>query len=114
MKEPKLIKVNLPQDEEAYKHGVCEGCFFIVDDRTKTAYDLDATGGEYYGILDNDSLYYPGLKHGERLQIEMRGKQRPVVPLKALRKWKARPIEEVLGQCEEYLAGEREEDDFAD
>ena len=39
MKEPNLIKVNLPPDEDAYKHGYGEGCFFIVDDATKAAHD---------------------------------------------------------------------------
>ena len=95
MKEPNFIKVNLPQDEEAYKDGRGEGCFFIVDDRTKEAHDSDATEGEYFGILDNDSCYYPGLNHGERLPIEMRGDRRPVVPISALNEWVATHKEEM-------------------
>ncbi len=114
MKEPILIKANIPPSEEAYKNGYGEGCFFIVDEETKAAYDQDATGGEYFGILDNDSLYFPGLKHGERLPLEMRGTKRPIVPFEALSKWKPKPVEEVLRQYEEYLAGERAADDFTD
>ena len=106
MKEPNFIKVNLPPDEEAYKYGYGEGCFFIVDDETKEAYDRDAEDGEYYGILDNDSFYYPGLNHGERLPIEMRGEKRPVVPIDALKKWKARPVKEVIEEYAEYMRKE--------
>ena len=104
MKEPNLIKVNIPPDREWYERGNGEGCFFIVDDRTKEAYDRDETGGGFVGILDNDSLYYPGLMHGEQLPIEMRGKKRPVVPIDALSKWKARPVEEVLAEYMQHMA----------
>ena len=105
-KEPNYIKVNLPPDKEWYKHGAGEGCWFIVDDKTKAAHDQDATGGGFYGVLDNDSLYYPGLMHGERLPIEMRGARRPVVPIEALQKWKARPVNEVIA---EYMAQSNEQ-----
>lgn len=96
MKEPNFIKAILPPNEDCYKCGNGEGCWFIVDDRTKTAYDLDATGGTFYGILDNDSIYYPDLKHGERLPLEMRGNRAPVVPIEALKKWKAQPVNEEI------------------
>ena len=108
MKEPNLIKVMVPPNKEWYEYGAGEGCWFIVDDRTKAAYDLDAIGGEFYGILDNDSYYYPGLMHGERLPIEMRGKRASVVPIEALQKWKARPVEEVLAEYAEYMAENNE------
>lgn len=76
------IKVNLPATEQGYKNGEGEGCFFLVDDETKAAYDRNEqpTGMQYMGTIDNDSLYYPTLKHGDRLPIELRGEQRPVVP----------------------------------
>ena len=109
-----FIKVMIPPDEEAYKHGAGEGCFFIVDDRTKTAYDLNATGGGFFGILDNNSLYYKGLKHGERLPLEMRGDRAPVVPIEALSKWEVRTPEEVKKLYEKHLARELMEDDFPD
>lgn len=109
-----FIKVMIPPDMEAYKHGFGEGCFFIVDDRTKTAYDLNATGGGFFGILDNNSLYYKGLKHGERLPLEMRGDRAPVVPIEALSKWEVRTPEEVKKLYEKHLAGELMEDDFPD
>ena len=82
------IKANLPGDPEAYKNGNGEGCFFLVDDETKDAYDTDATGAGFVGILDNDSIDYPKLKHGELLPLEMRGDKRPVVPLDALEAYK--------------------------
>ena len=104
----------IPPDMEAYKHGFGEGCFFIVDDRTKTAYDLNATGGGFFGILDNNSLYYKGLKHGERLPLEMRGDRAPVVPIEALSKWEVRTPEEVKKLYEKHLARELMEDDFPD
>lgn len=78
------IKVNLPQSEEAYRQGTGEGCFFIVSDEVKRAYDADEAGTTYTGILDNDSSYYRGLYHGEELTIEMRGDKRPVVPYSQL------------------------------
>lgn len=81
-----FIKCNLPPDPVSYEHGAGEGCFFIVDDETKAAYDADEEKSDrlYCGILDNDSFYYLGLYHGERLPLEMRGKMRPVVPIKYL------------------------------
>ena len=112
MKEPNFIKVNLPPTMEDYERGSGEGCFFIVDDRTKAAHDLDATGGEFFGILDNNSLYYKGLEHGERLPIEMRGKQRPIVPIEALSKWEVRTPEEIKRLYEKHLARELAEEDF--
>ena len=74
------IKANLPANEESYKTGNGEGVFVLVDDQTKKAYDDDKTGSGYSGILDNDSLYFKGLKHGEVIPLEMRGELRPVVP----------------------------------
>ena len=74
------IKVNVPATEEAYKNGNGEGCFCIVSDEVKAAYDTDEDGTSYEGILDNDSCYYKGLYHGEKIPFEMRGSCRPVVP----------------------------------
>ena len=79
-----LIKCNLPRTPEAYEVGNGEGCFFLVDDKTKEAHDNDATEGTFFGILDNDSFDYPNLKHGVLLPLEMRGDKRPVVPLEVL------------------------------
>lgn len=79
-----FIKVNLPTTPEDYQAGAGEGCFFIVDDRTKAAYDTDEDGTVYEGILDNDPIDFPGLTHGETLPVEMRGSARPVVPYEAL------------------------------
>lgn len=67
------IKVNLPNSEEKYISGNGEGCFVIVDEETRRLYDEDDFGTICEGILDNDSLYYPDLKHGVRVPFEMRG-----------------------------------------
>ena len=74
------IKVNLPSNEESYQSGNGEGCWFLVNEETKKAYDNDEKGTKYFGILDNDSVYYHGLLAGTELPIEMRGENRPVVP----------------------------------
>lgn len=81
------IKVNLPASPEAYESGNGEGVWVLVDPRTKEAHDSDATGGVYFGILDNDSVYYPGLNHGEPIPFEMRGDKRPVTPIAWLEEW---------------------------
>lgn len=81
------IKVNLPGSEDSYTTGNGEGVWVLVDPRTKEAHDSDATGGVYFGILDNDSVYYPGLNHGEPIPFEMRGDKRPVTPIAWLAEW---------------------------
>lgn len=58
------VKVNFPLTEADYLAGNGEGMWAKVDQETKAAYDADATGGRYVGILDNDSIYFPGLNHG--------------------------------------------------
>lgn len=74
------IKVNLPGSQESYTTGNGEGVWVLVSEQVKAAYDRDAEGGYYFGILDNDSCYWPGLNHGAAIPFEMRGKNRPVVP----------------------------------
>ena len=67
------IKVNLPLTEQDYLSGNGEGVWMLVDRETKMAHDIDAVGGRYVGILDNDSVYYPGLNAGAEIIFEMRG-----------------------------------------
>ena len=74
------IKVNLPETEDDYIDGNGEGVWVLVHEDAKIAYDTDASEGTYIGILDNDSIYYPHMKHGMAVVIEMRGEHRPVVP----------------------------------
>lgn len=81
------IKANLPGSEDSYKTGNGEGVWVLVSDQAKAAYDRDAQGGYYFGILDNDSCYWPGLDHGAAIPFEMRGKNRPVVPYEWLEEW---------------------------
>ena len=78
------IKANLPTSEDDYKNGNGEGVFVLVAPEVKEAYDTDEEGGTYEGILDNDSIEYMDLNHGERVPLEMRGVNRPVVPYKWL------------------------------
>ncbi len=79
------IKVNFPNTPEGYNDGYGEGMWVLVDDEAKAAHDSDETGGEYWGILDNDSIYWRGLYHGERVPLEMRGDKRPVCPFEWLK-----------------------------
>lgn len=72
------IKVNFPLTEEEYISGNGEGMWVLVDPETKKAHDEDASGGRHFGVLDNDSVYYPDLKHGTVFPFEMRGNSRPV------------------------------------
>lgn len=72
------IKVNFPLTAEDCTAGNGEGMWVLVDKKTKEAHDADETGGVYTGILDNDSIYYPGLNAGAVVQFEMRGENRPV------------------------------------
>ena len=79
------IQVNLPASEADYETGNGEGVWVLVDKTTKKAYSEDVERGLYCGILDNDSLYYPALGHGEFIIFEMRGAFRPVTPIAWLR-----------------------------
>jgi len=75
----KYIKVNIPLTEDDYHSGNGEGVWVEVDEDTRKAYDRDAIGLGYHGILANDSMYYPGLKFGDVIPFEMCGENRPVV-----------------------------------
>lgn len=74
------IKVNLPGSKADYLTGNGEGVWVLVNEHVKRAHDQDAEGGFYFGILDNDSCYWPGLNHGAAIPFEMRGTNRPVAP----------------------------------
>lgn len=73
------IKVNIPLTEKDYRTGNGEGVWVAVDDETMRAYNRNVIGPGFYGILANDSLYYPGLCCGDMIEFEMRGHNRPVV-----------------------------------
>lgn len=79
------IKVNLPLTEEAYISGNGEGVWVEVDDVTKYDYTLNKVGKGYSGILRNDSIYYPTLKNGFRINFELRGENRPVADYEFLK-----------------------------
>lgn len=82
--ELQYIKANLPNSETNEIQGYGEGCFFLVSPDTAAALDRDEDGTLYAGILDNDSVYFPYIMHGELLPLVTKGKQRPVVPYKYL------------------------------
>lgn len=75
-----FFKVNLPDSEKSYLSGNGEGVWVICDDETRKAYNQDEEGTTYKVTLDNDSTYYPKLRWGTEIPIEMRGVNRPIVP----------------------------------
>lgn len=77
-KEMYLIKANLPTNKSEITTGNGEGMWVIVSEDCKKSYDNDGTG-EYTGILDNDSFFFPEIKHGIEVNISMRGKNRPII-----------------------------------
>lgn len=80
--EPSLsyIKVNMPETFEDYISGNGEGVWALVDAACKKAHDSDSSEGTYIGIICNNSIYYPRMRYGMAVVIEMRGSNRPVVP----------------------------------
>jgi len=78
-KYTEYIKVNLPARAEDEQLSAGEGCFVLVTPEVKKAYDEDESGTNYTGVLDNDSLYFPGLMHGTIIPFEMQGEKRPIV-----------------------------------
>ena len=72
------IKVNLPDTSEKETSGNGEGVFILVNDETKKDHDNDKEGGLYFGILDNDSIYFSNILHGAIIPFTMKGNKRPV------------------------------------
>ena len=87
--ELSYIKANLPGSPEAYESGNGEGCFFLVPPEVRKAYDNDEAGTIYEGVIDNESIYFPGILPGDLLPLEMRGKNRPVVSYDYLKRLQA-------------------------
>lgn len=79
------IKINLPLTEEAYISGNGEGVWVEVDQNTKNDYNNNVIGKGYTGILRNDSIYYPTLKNGFKINFELRGNERPVADYEFLK-----------------------------
>ena len=94
------IKVNLPPCEEMEQHSAGEGCFVLVTPEVKKAYDEDESGTSYEGVLNNDSLYFPGLMHGTIIPFEMRGEKRPIVRFNWLLENYGEPAPEWYGGAE--------------
>lgn len=87
--ELSYIKANLPDSPAAEEAGNGEGCFFLVPPEVKAAYDSDEDGTIYEGVIDNESVYFPGILPGDLLPLVMRGKYRPVVPYDYLKRLQA-------------------------
>lgn len=87
--ELSYIKGNLPGSPEAYESGNGEGCFFLVPPEVRQAYDSNENGTLYEGVIDNESIYFPGILPGDLLPLEMRGDFRPVVPYEYLKRLQA-------------------------
>lgn len=73
------IKINVPETERDYETGNGVGCWALVDADTKRRYDADEERSDdvYLAVLDSDINLY-GLRVGDLILIEMRGKNRPV------------------------------------
>ena len=74
------IKVNLPASSKEFETGIGEGVWVLVDDATEAAYVNDVDKSIFRGTLDNMPLHWSNLTPGDELVLEMRGKNRPVVP----------------------------------
>lgn len=81
------IKINLPYSRETYKTANGEGvwCYIISPEDMETYLDDTKAGRLINGVLLNDSLYFPELKHKSLVPVELRGAKRPVVPLEFLK-----------------------------
>lgn len=77
----KSLKVNLSYDDWSFQNGIGEGVWVQMSDEE---HEMLVRGKVAYATLDNDSMYYPGLKCGDRIQVETRGGQRPVALYKEL------------------------------
>lgn len=93
------LQAYIPATEKAYKKGAGELCFFLVSEEVKAAYDREARGGSYSGILDEPSIFYYGLNPGEELPLKLQGIDAPIVPIEALKPW--RSLMELVEQPEE-------------
>lgn len=72
------VKVNFPSCEKDFEEGRGESMWVLVEPETKKAYSANVEGGVWQGVLDNDSIYHPSLKHGCVVEFEMRGTLKPV------------------------------------
>lgn len=83
------LKVFIPATAEAYKKGYGELCYFLVNEDVIAAYDREAKGGKYSGILDEQPLFYPELKPGQELPLKLQGIDNPIIPIEALKPWRS-------------------------
>lgn len=73
---------NLPSCQEEYNSGNGEGCHFLpLTEVDRDKYDEDCETGTINAIILNNSIFYPLLSWGTIVQLECRGKKRPVLDL---------------------------------
>ncbi|MDF9409062.1 hypothetical protein L7E55_11935 [Pelotomaculum isophthalicicum JI] len=73
-----LIKIFLPACRDEFLTGFGESVKCLVDQETKKLIDKNITGRVALAMLQNDSLYYPGLIAGEVVAVELRGPGPPI------------------------------------
>ena len=83
------LKAFIPACAKEYKDGSGELCFFLVSEELKAAYEKEATGGNYTGILDEQPFNYDELKPGQELPLKLQGIDAPIVPIEALKPWQS-------------------------
>lgn len=93
----KLIKANLPYDDESYQNGNGEGIWISVKediaDRVNESVSANFT---FTGIVENDSVYYKNLNVGDTILVEARGINRPVAVYNILKEREDHPSEEEI------------------
>ena len=77
----KQIKALLPRNKKDFIAGNGEGVLIIIDNLTETAYENKAEEYIAKATLDSDSVFFPGMKRGTDVEIELRGENKPVIVL---------------------------------
>jgi len=72
------FKLNLPNDETSYISGNGEGVWAVVDDKELKEKISNDKVDVFEAYIANDSVYYPGLVCGSKVQAEVRKGRRPV------------------------------------
>ena len=88
----KLIKANLPYDNESYQNGNGEGIWVTVSEEIADKVNESiSTSFTFTGIVENDSIYYKNLNVGDTILIEARGLNRPVAIYSTLKEREDHP-----------------------
>lgn len=75
----KLIKINIPGSFNNYINGAGECVDALASEKGFELYNNEDSFGERFEVqILQDSLYYDGLKNGEKIVVETRRAFRPV------------------------------------